>query len=96
MRNTGRSWVMTMIKSTDFITESARKEAEQLALAQLLSSFTDAMASKVMQKVEKGYVGWDQPQIASVLEQKLTENLQKGDMIDVANLAMMLWNLQQK
>lgn len=84
-----------MIKSTDYIPDDARKEAEQSALAELLGIFSKEMAQKVMLKLESGYSGWDNPTVEATMRQKLEKNLQENDMVDVAVLAMMLWNLKQ-
>jgi len=85
-----------MIKATDFISDDAKKEAEQQALGMLLDAFAKEIGGKVFQKLENGYSGWDNPEMLDNLKKKLLENYQRGDMVDVAALAMMLWNLQQK
>lgn len=85
-----------MIKSTDYITDEAKKEAQQDALGALLDAFVKEMGGKIFQKMEAGYFGWDDERNLTMLQQKLADNMNKNDMVDVAALAMMIWNLQQR
>lgn len=52
------------------------------------------MREKLSTKRAEGYGGWNQPEECSVerLKEMLVEHLPKGDMIDIANFAMMIWN----
>lgn len=84
-----------MIKSTDFVTEEAKKAAQQEALGVLLDAFVKEMGGKIFTKIEEGYTGWDNPEKVQDLRRKLLTNFEKGDMVDVAALAMFLWNLSQ-
>jgi len=86
-----------MIKSENYITEEVRKAAEQEALATLMSSFTEAMFEKLMAKMNAGYHGWDikDPVMIELLKNRLADNVNRGDWIDVANVSMLLWNMQQ-
>lgn len=83
-----------MIKSTDFVSEEAKKAAEADALGALLDMFVKEMGTKIFTKLQEGYVGWDDLGNANILRKKLLTNFENGDMIDVAALAMFLWNLQ--
>jgi hypothetical protein len=85
-----------MIKTTDFISDDAKKEAEQIALGTLLDTFAKEMGQKIFLQMQKGYQGWDKSEMIETLKQKLLTNFEKGDMVDVSILAMFLWNLQQK
>lgn len=51
--------------------------------------FARAMRIKLAQKRDFGYCGWETCD-PNVIAEKMAENLIKGDMVDVANLAMML------
>lgn len=86
-----------MIRSDSYITPEVRKAAEQEALATLMSSFTEAMFNKLVAKMSQGYGGWDSrsTEVVESIKAKLADNINDGDWIDVANLAMMLWNIQQ-
>lgn len=84
-----------MIKSTDFITKEARRTAEQEALGAVLDAFAKEVGAKIFTKLEGGYFGWDDPANLNEIRKRLLTNLEKGDMVDVAALAMFLWNLQQ-
>lgn len=56
--------------------------------------FATAMKEKLAAKRAEGYSGWDDEDECSVeyLAELFIGNLPKGDMIDVANFAMMLWH----
>jgi hypothetical protein len=85
----------TMIKSTDFVSAEAKKAAQAEALGALLDTFAKEVGAKIFTKMEEGYVGWDDPQKVNELRKKLLTNFEKGDMVDVAALAMFLWNLNE-
>jgi hypothetical protein len=84
-----------MIKSTDFVTQEAKVAAQAEALGALLDAFAKQMGAKIFTKLEEGYMGWDNPSKVNDLRKKLLTNFEKGDMVDVATLAMFLWNLSQ-
>jgi hypothetical protein len=85
-----------MIKATDYLSPEAKMAAEQTALGNLLDAFTKEVGQKLLKKIGEGYTGWDNPQLELIMREKLLANLEKQDMVDVAALAMMLWNLHQK
>jgi len=85
-----------MIKTTDFITDEAKRAAEAEALGALLDTFVKEVGTKIFTKLQAGYTGWDDPKIEEELKRKLLTNFQKGDMVDVAACAMFLWNLHDK
>jgi hypothetical protein len=53
-----------------------------------------AMVAKLAKQRGRGYGGWNDPSRCSIkrLERMLREHVDKGDMIDIANFAMMIWN----
>lgn len=86
----------------DFMIETGEREAlgslenigaEIAALEACVDDFADKMKKKLREKYMEGKTGWDDPdwshedRIAA-----LEEHLEKGDMIDVANFAMFVWN----
>lgn len=83
-----------MIKSTDFVTEEAKQKAQTDALGALLDAFVKEMGAKIFQKLQEGQTGWDEVTNTNNLRKKLLTNFEKGDMVDVAALAMFVWNLQ--
>ncbi len=87
---------MAKINSTDFVTNEAKKAAQQEALGALLDAFVKEMGGKIFQKMEEGYVGWDDVSQIKLMKEKLLTNLENGDMVDVAALAMFLWNLNEE
>lgn len=58
--------------------------------------FTREMHRKMTKKRHQGYGGWNLPAQCTVesLTNMLADHLRKGDMIDIANFAMMIWNRQ--
>lgn len=56
--------------------------------------FRRAMLEKLKRKRAEGRRGWNLPAVCSIgqLETMLREHVEKGDAVDVANLAMMIWN----
>ena len=71
--------------------------AEMTALDALVDAFALEMKKKLYKQYVKGYHGWDDPEMKALLETKLNEHVQRGEeqMVDVANLAAMLWNMEQ-
>ena len=71
---------------------------EQAAFNALVDEFGEAMKIKFELKMEQGYSGWmdesDSELIPSLIH-SLHQHVEKGgdQMIDVGNLAAMLWNL---
>ena len=86
-----------MIKSDNYITSEIRDAAEKEAVATLIGQFSENMFVKLMQKMKSGYHGWDVKDSEAVekLKNQLANNVNQGDWIDVANISMFLWNMQQ-
>ena len=83
-----------MIKSTDFVSEDAKRAAEGEALGALLDVFAKELGGKIFQNLQEGSNGWDNPAVVDEMKRKLLTDFQKGDMVSVAACAMFLWNLQ--
>lgn len=87
-----------MIKTEDFVNVKVI-EPELAALLRLLDVVRAKMYRKLLQKWGKGFKGWDDPKFLPVLKQKLREHIDRGfdpeNMIDVMNLAAMIWNQEQ-
>lgn len=62
------------------------------------SALYEAMREKLREKREEGRGGWHRPDDTPIqdLYTQLHEHFDKGDMIDVANLAMMVWNRERR
>ena len=69
--------------------------AELNAIDKMVDVFSEAMKAKFRKKYLEGYTGWDDKSLRIWIEKKLPEHVGKGDMVDVANLAAMLWNMEQ-
>ena len=73
--------------------------AEIRNLASVPVSFQAWMFDKLVSKAERGWLGWDDSEAVNDLRIKMLEHAQKlyeGDdaqAADVANLAMMIWNM---
>lgn len=58
-------------------------------------NFSCAMLEKLHDKRYEGRGGWHNDCNISDLKRMLKEHIKKGDMIDIANFAMMIWNREQ-
>ena len=69
---------------------------EVARLNEAVDEFAGAMKAKLAQKAHEGWTGWDQPESGikiwnAMLAQGAAVPLAKGQEVDIANLAMMLW-----
>lgn len=69
---------------------------EQNELIEVAVEFNAEMLKKILAKERAGYQGWENPQMAEYLRRQLVEHTEKGDYVDVANIAMFLWHLEQQ
>jgi len=62
-----------------------------------VSNIAQAMRAKLQQKRLEGYSGWHDPGQCTVkrLKLMLRSHLRSGDMVDVANFAMMIYNRER-
>lgn len=67
---------------------------ERAKLKAAVTDFSKLMLDKLEDKQKAGYRGWDAPFMGARIEEKLRQNLENGDYVDVANLAMMLHRFQ--
>jgi hypothetical protein len=69
-------------------------ETDVVACAVGIKRFSRAMREKLERKRKAGRAGWNRPQECSVAELRsmMMEHVAKGDLVDVANFAMMIWN----
>jgi hypothetical protein len=74
------------------------KMEEGLRLCDAVDKFGEAMQKKLLDKLDEGYAGWDEPSVFS--ENDLVAKFMKAvtsskdlskDAIDIANLAMFIW-----
>lgn len=56
-----------------------------------IEQFADAMRKKMARKSKEGREGWQNCSERS-LARMLIEHIEKGDPVDIANFAMMLWH----
>lgn len=66
------------------------RQADELGTAR----FAAAMLEKLDQKRREGIGGWNRMDNEHDLWDMIYAHVYKGDVLDVANLAMMVWNLQ--
>jgi hypothetical protein len=69
---------------------------EVARLNEAVDEFASAMKAKLAQKAREGWTGWDKPESGikiwnAMLAQGAAVPLAKGQEVDIANLAMMLW-----
>ena len=65
-------------------------------LEKTVDDFVKEMKAKLRIKMNHGYSGWDKPENKGMILEKLSWNLKEKDYVDVANLAMMLWNFSRE
>lgn len=60
-----------------------------------LGMFQSKMEHRLSEKQTDGWTGWNTISV-NVLKKRLIDNANRGDWVDVANLAMFLWYRQHK
>lgn len=74
-----------------------RNELEEtIALYTVVSRFNQIQKHKLLRKYAEGKRGWDDPSLLQPLKDSLAEHVRKGDMVDVANIAMFIWNIEYR
>lgn len=69
---------------------------EQNKIIDCMGEFTAEMLKKILKKQRQGYSGWDNQDCAAYMQRQLTKHTKEGDYLDVANIAMFLWKLEQE
>ena len=71
--------------------------AESKRLGRMVDRFAVAMKVKLRKKAQEGYGGWDDPVKFpdKNLHEGLFRHVERGDWIDIANFAAMIWYRQQ-
>lgn len=74
------------------------QDPEMKALSDLVDKFAQEMKRKLHQKYLQGYSGWDDPFNRRTIGTMLVKHVDEfnGQFVDIANLAAMLWNFEQK
>ena len=62
----------------------------------MVSAFAREMKKKLREKMREGYHGWDDPDSFNpkAIMRALVDHVDKGDPVDVANVAAFLWNME--
>lgn len=84
--------------------EALEEIQEEAKLTSLLREFKNEQLSRLFRKVHEGFRGWDSPEIKSILIKMLSNKVNlvlKGeaepkDYVDIANVSMFLWNLNEE
>lgn len=82
---------MTQETTTDWLPAQFEATIDEVAV----HSFAHAMVEKMARSRTKGRGGWQTCSVPD-LWQMLRDHVEKGDPVDVANLAMMIWHNQQR
>ena len=69
--------------------------ADQRAFDAVVNKLATAMKAKFRNKFMEGRSGWDERDAKEFLLTSLKSHIERGDMVDVANIAAMIWNLEQ-
>jgi hypothetical protein len=77
--------------------------SELQELRQLVKEFSGEMESRLISKYREGWHGWDSSDYLDSILTRMVENAlhaklhrDSQSLIDTANLAMMVWNLERK
>ena len=78
------------------IIEEAQVNGSDYALRYCHRHFSQELFNRLLVCQSNGKVGWDKPDIVTDewIKERIRINLEQGDYVDVANLAMILWNRQ--
>lgn len=79
--------------------EQIAQSYEERDLARLVELFGLQQMGKLREKLAAGYEGWSEAENAAAMHNRLQRHVDKGfedpdNLIDIANMAMFLWNLQ--
>lgn len=69
--------------------------AQPRAFDAVVNAFNKQMKVKFRKKYLEGRDGWDNRNQKHFIKASLKKHISKGDMVDVANLAAMIWNMEQ-
>lgn len=70
--------------------------SEGKALSLCYRMFHERILKKLDSKLSEGKSGWDNPYMLDYLKESLIDHVAKGDMVDVAILAMFIWNIENE
>lgn len=85
---------MARIKSTDFVSDEAKRAAAMDALGSLLDSFAKEIGAKMFAAIQENPTSWENPLAVNEFRKRLLTTFENSDMVSVAMLAMIIWNLQ--
>lgn len=68
--------------------------SQSYALRRLSNAFAIEMKHKLLKKMRRGRGGWDNAECFTLeqIKQQIIDHIEKGDFVDVANLAAFAWN----
>lgn len=74
---------------------TSRRLAEKRALGKLHKEFSKKTKDKLFYQVDRGRLGWNyESWTLDDIKQAIILHIEKGDFVDVANLAAFAWNRQ--
>jgi len=83
-------WGNTCMQAAALLSSDAKPASEQHPDDKAVDFFAQTMRAKMKKQREKGYGGWESCPTER-LQKMLVEHIAKGDPVDVANFAMMLY-----
>lgn len=76
------------------------KKNERKLFKKATSKFVDLMRNRFLRKLTEGYSGWDIESNLPAIKRQLEHHIKKGyayqNLVDIANISMMIYFLQQK
>ena len=82
----------------DAMTIDPETQEEITRLGQAVDAFAAEMKARLREQAVKGYRGWDDPENYQRIVEMMVKHaaVGKGEEVDVANLAMILWSLRRR
>lgn len=83
---------------SNIIKYEKNSDIELKKLEHVVDNFSEEMKKKLREKYSEGFYGWDDPNNKDLIKHELKIHIEKDgeQYIDIANLSMMLWNLENK
>lgn len=69
---------------------------EEKGIVLLMSEFVSSMTNRMIQKHKQGKTGWNDIAILDELKASLPKYVERGNMVDLANVAAIIWHLENK
>jgi hypothetical protein len=80
---------------SDKMASTVEDEEDVKRLFELVDGFLVKMLTKLLEKHKEGYRGWENSDNKVEFEKRLFNHALNGDMVDAANFAAFIWNIDR-